>query len=185
MIVLLCSCGQPSNSPSSGSGSLYINSIDDREIAAITISGNSINIQSGDQNMAGVVKKDKRKYYDGSQLKYVIKFGDDGFKLRDHNEQLLWKVKYYEDKIKVGDNEEMRSAHEIKLRDGGKIKLERNDSHITDYHVSDDKEGWVNIEEEFKIKGFGQSLASGILLIHNLKQDEKNIIMAELMAAGR
>jgi hypothetical protein len=79
----------------------------------------------------------------------------------------------------------MRSAHEIKLREGGKIKLERNDSHITDYHLSDDKEGWATIEDKFKIQGFGQSLASAILLIQGLKPDEKSIIMAELVAAGR
>lgn len=159
--------------------------MDETPIASVSISGSDISIEARNQNMTGVVKKDKRKYYRGSSLNYVIKFSDDGFKLRDHNEDMLWKVKYYEDKIKISNNEEMNNAYEVKMREAGKIKLERNESTITDFHISTDKESWVSIEGKYKIKGFGLSLASGVVLIPDLKDDEKAIIMAELSVAGK
>lgn len=116
-------------------------------------------------------------------MKYAVKFSDDGFKLRDHNEQLLWKVKLYDDKIKVADNEEMTSAYEIKLRDEGKIKLERNESLITELRLN--ASGEVFTLENYQIQGVGISLAPALLLIKDLKEMEKIILMAEIRAKGR
>lgn len=115
---------------------------------------------------------------------YAVKMDDDGFKLRDGNEQLIWKIKLYEDKLKIADNEEMISAYEIKLRDQGKLKLERNETEIKSIRVSESTD-WYTIEDRYKIKGFGVSLAPGILLIDELKDTEKFLIMAELAQRNR
>ena len=116
-------------------------------------------------------------------MEYAVKFSDDGFKLRDHNEQLLWKVKLYDDKIKVGNNEEMNGAYEIKLREGGKIKLERYESLITELR-SDENAPALTVGD-FSVEGCSGSLAPAILLIKDLKEFEKYILMAELRAKGR
>ena len=59
-------------------------------------------------------KADKRKYYDGSDaMQYAVKYSEDGFKLRDQQEQLLWKVKISDTGVKVSSNEEMTSAYKI------------------------------------------------------------------------
>lgn len=130
-------------------------------------------------------RSDKRKYYDGSNnMVYAVKLDDDGFKLRNANELLIWKIKLYPDKLKIASNEEMTGAYEVKLRDDGKLKLERNDSEIKSIRLSADAE-WNNVEERYSIQGFGNSLAPGILLINDLKDREKFIIMAELVKYKR
>lgn len=116
-------------------------------------------------------------------MEYAVKFSDDGFKLRDHNEELLWKVKLYDDKIKLGNNEEMSGAYEIKLREGGKLKLERYESLISELRTD---ENAPNITvDNLTVEGCGGSLAPAILLIKDLKEFEKYILMAELRAIGK
>lgn len=114
---------------------------------------------------------------------YAVKLDDDGFKLRDGNEQMIWKVKLYEDKLKIANNEEMNRGYEVKLRDG-KLKLERNETELKSLRLSAETD-WYAVEDHYKIQGFGQSLAVGILLIDELKEREKFIIMAELVKQGR
>jgi hypothetical protein len=179
-ILYACSPGSPSGT----SGSVFsVNNTQKNETTEISISDNVV-VTGSAGTLTGIVKKDKRKYYTSSnEMKYAVKFSEDGFKLRDHNEQLLWKVKIYDDKIKVSDNEEMTSAYEIKLRDEGKLKLERNESLITEVRLNATDE-WLDIES-YKVKGIGISLAPGLLLIKDLDEMEKIILMAEIRAKGR
>lgn len=116
-------------------------------------------------------------------MEYAVKFSDDGFKLRDHNEQLLWKVKVYDDKIKLGNNEEMSGAYEIKHRADGKIKLERYESLISE--LRSDENAPVMSIGDFTVEGCAGSLTPAILLIKDLKEFEKYILMAELLAKGK
>lgn len=116
-------------------------------------------------------------------MEYAVKFSDDGFKLRDHNEELLWKVKLYDDKIKLGNNEEMTGAYEIKIKEGGKIKLERNESLISELR-NDENAPNITVDN-FTVEGCGGSLVPAILLIKDLKEFEKYILMAELRAKGK
>jgi hypothetical protein len=172
----------PGSSTTTGS-SFSVNDTKKNTTTEISISDNIV-VASSAGTVTGIVKKDKRKYYTSSnEMKYAVKFSDDGFKLRDHNEQLLWKVKLYDDKIKVSDNEEMTNAYEIKLRDEGKLKLEQNESLITEIRLNATDE-WVDIES-YKVKGVGISLAPGLLLIKELTEMEKIILMAEIRAKGR
>ncbi len=183
LIVLLSACTFSNNN--AGSGNYIIHSSSDEELARISISSNEISIHDDEGQLIGTAKRaDKRKYYNPSNaMVYAVKLDDDGFKLRDGNEQLIWKIKLYEDKLKVANNEEMNSAYEVKLRDG-KLKLERNDTEIKSIRVSESTD-WNDVEGRYKIQGFGLSLAPGILMINDLKEREKFVIIAELAKRGR
>jgi len=68
---------------------------------------------------------EKRKYRtsEGRTISGV-KFGDDGFKIRDADAKLQWKIKTYETKIKISDNEEGTNPTELKTsNDGKQIKV--------------------------------------------------------------
>ncbi|MEM7386782.1 MAG: hypothetical protein AAF514_17735 [Verrucomicrobiota bacterium] len=66
----------------------------------------------------------KRKYR-SSQGKTIaeIKSSKDGFKVRNENGQLLWKVKLYPSKIRISENENGEKPIELKWKDGTKIKI--------------------------------------------------------------
>jgi len=154
-------------------------------LADIYTSSDEVSVNLPARTLRGVAKRsDKRKYYDGSAMVYAVKMDEGGFKLRNENERLLWKVKLYEDKLKIANNEEMHGAYEIKLRDEGRLKLEKNDKELKSIRLSATSE-WYEMEGGYSIKGFGVSLAPGILLINDLKDTEKFIIMAELVNRNR
>ena len=117
-------------------------------------------------------------------MRYAVKFSDDGFKLRDHNEELLWKVKLYDDKIKLADNEEMNNAYEIKLKEEGRVKVERNEGLLKELRLNAAAE-WFQVNDEYSTQGAGMSLAVAVLLIEELTDVEKFILMAELKAKGK
>lgn len=172
-------------SPGSETSRFSIHNGKQEELAGISITANEIIIDAPQYGLTGIFKKEKRKYYDATNLmKYAVKFSDDGFKLRDHNEELLWKVKLYDDKIKLANNEEMHNAYEVKLNDGGKIKLEQNESLLTELRINSEAE-WFQVNDQYLTKGMGLSLAPAILLMKELTDSEKFIVMAELKAKGK
>ena len=64
------------------------------------------------------------------------------------------------------------------------MKLESNEPEIKSLRLRESND-WYDVEGLYKIQGFGQSLAAGVLLINDLKDREKFIIMAELAKRGR
>lgn len=94
-------------------------------------------------------KSDKRKYYDtNDQVIYEVKYKSEGFKLRTPSSNLLWKIKLYDDKIKISDNEEnlnpfeikIISKHEAKLvKDGVEIGRIKYDAALGIQQIKDDK----------------------------------------------
>lgn len=180
MMALLCACN-PVNEQSQFS----VHNREDKTLATITVGAEQIVLDMPEGSLTGIFKKEKRKYYDGSNnMRYAVKFSDDGFKLRDYREELLWKVKIYDDKIKLADNEEMNNAYELKLRDAGKVKLERNDQPLTELRMNESAE-WFQVNDQLKTRGMGLSLAPALLLIEELEPTEIYILMAELKAKGR
>jgi len=78
-----------------------------------------------------MTKPDKKKYFDSNNtVVYEVKYKDDSFKLRTASSDLLWKVKLYDTKVKISDNEENLNPYEIKKLDSGESKLEKNDATI-------------------------------------------------------
>ena len=183
-IILLFAC-TPGNL-SNVSGARIIRAASGEELAVIHVGHDEISVKDKDGQLTGVAKRsDKRKYYNTSNtMEYAVKLDDDGFKLRNSNELLIWKIKLYPDKLKIANNEEMVRAFEVKLREDGKLKLEQNDSELKSIRVSSDAE-WNNVDDRYAVQGFGNSLAPGILLINDLKDREKFIIMAELVKLNR
>jgi len=62
--------------------------------------------------------------------------------------------------------------------------LELKGSEIKSIRVSESTD-WYDVEGRYKIQGFGLSLAPGILMINDLKEREKFVIIAELAKRGR
>jgi hypothetical protein len=67
----------------------------------------------------------KRKYSVGEgPVIYEVKPGDDGgFKLRNPDGSLRWKVKVSPDKIKISDNEKNENPFELKLKEPNRVKV--------------------------------------------------------------
>lgn len=177
---LLCACN-----PASESSQFAVRNSKQEVLATISVGADQVTVDSPQGTFTGIFKKDKRKYYDGANsMRYAVKFSDDGFKLRDHNEELLWKVKLYDDKIKLADNEEMNNAYEIKLKEEGRVKVEKNESLLKELRLNAAAE-WFQVNDEYSTQGAGMSLAVAVLLIEELTDVEKFILMAELKAKGK
>lgn len=183
LVAVLFACNP--GSTSTDASTFSITDANNALLAEVSISEQEITVSGKEVVLTGIVKKDKRKYYTSSNaMEYAVKFSDDGFKLRDRNEQLLWKIKWYEDKIKIANNEEMGGAYEIKLREEGKVKLEKNDALVTELRLTE-TEAVARVSDTYSVEGCGVSLAPAILLMPELKEYEKFIIMAEIRAKGR
>ena len=112
-----------------------------------------------------MTKPDKKKYYDSSNaVVYEVKYKDDAFKLRTPSSDLIWKVKLYENKIKISDNEENENPYEIKKLDNGESKLEKDEMTI-ERSTSDEARNLV-----YKIDA--------------MPKDQQEIIVQELNAKG-
>ncbi len=185
LLMIVSSACSPGDSAKGGASSFVVKDSGGTVLTEVGLGESSISVTGQEGNLKGIIKKDKRKYYTSdNQMKYAVKFSDDGFKLRNSNEQLLWKVKWYDDKVKIANNEEMIGAYEIKLREEGKVKLERYDALVTEIRLSA-VENSTTIGNKYEVQGCGVSLAPAILLINELKDYEKFILMAEIRAKGR
>lgn len=153
-------------------------------LARITVSG-EIEIDAPGNPLRSVTKRaDKRKYYNQANImQFAVKMDDDAFKLRDQNERLLWKIKLYPDKIKISNNEEMLEAWELKLKEEGRLKLEKNDAVITQIRLMDNAEKYT--VNGYTLTGFGSSIARGVPLIAEIPDLHKALIMAELVMRER
>jgi len=161
---------------------VYINTAENTNLAEIKLGGEEITIRTPELNLFGILKEDKRKYYDQNNAHlFSVKYKDDGFKLRDGTESLLWKVKFYEDKIKIANNEEMADAFEIKLKEGNRIKVEEAGEEIFSLRIPSEANAPVKIGDEYLVSGLGYSTAAGVLKLEKLTPDERFVIMAELV----
>lgn len=159
----------------------YINTIDNEKLGEISFQGEKILLSTTGTQFFGVLKKTgKRKYYDqDDQMQYAVKYSDDGFKLRDSNENLLWKIKI-DDKIKIANNEEMTDAYKISRTNEGKIKLKKDEEEVDAIRVSADSPS-TTINGKYSVHSFGNSLALGILLIDELSDEQKIVLCAEIL----
>lgn len=132
----------------------------------------------------------KRKYTlgDGPVL-YEIKPGDDGgFKLRNPDGSLRWKVKIAPDKIKISDNEENANPYELKVRDGNRVKVVApGDRELGNVRYAD---GRITLEDTtgrvvFATNAPKASGAYGVLLLDRIPERERYILAAEILSRGR
>jgi len=162
----------------------YINTLRNEKPANITIDEEKIQLSLQNTALFGKLKGDKRKYYNASnEMQFAVKLSENGFKLRDAQEELLWKVKLYDDKIKLANNEEMENAYEIKLRDD-KLKIEQNNEEIEVFRFNPQAPN-VQLNEAYMVRGFGNSIAMGVLLIGVIPEPEKFMLCTEILKRGK
>ena len=132
----------------------------------------------------------KRKYTlgDGPVL-YEIKPSDDGgFKLRNPDGSLRWKVKVAADKIKISNNEQNENPFELKLKDPNRVKVTGpgdrelgNVRYAANRVAVEDTTGRVIFSTDAK-KPTG---AYGVLLLDGIPERERFILAAEILSRGR
>lgn len=161
---------------------VYVNTADNTHLAEIKLLAEEIEITTPDLSLFGIVKEDKRKYYDQNNIHvYSVKYKEEGFKLRDAMETLLWKVKFKEGKIKIADNEEMNDAFEIKLKEDHRIKIEKSGQELFSLKIPINASTPVKIGDDYLVSGLGYSTAAGVLMLNDLTLNERFAIMAELV----
>ncbi|MDY8136032.1 hypothetical protein [Aquimarina sp. 2201CG5-10] len=135
-----------------------------------------------------MTKADKKKYYNANNnVVFEVKYKSDGFKLRTASSKLLWKIKLYDNKIKISDNEENLNPYEIKLINSSEAKLVKEDTKLArlTYDVAS-KTQTITTTHETKSKEI-KGKYSPSLLVNNISEipdDQKKIIMDELVLKG-
>jgi len=134
------------------------------------------------------LKGDKRKYaVKSGDIVAEVKYKDDGFKVRKPDGTLLWKIKLYDDKVKISNNEENLNPYEIKLGDSDKAKLKKNDETLGEIKLktSDKKVEITGGAKSYYIETDKLSLAFGVFLIEEIPENIRFIIACELLAKGK
>lgn len=134
-----------------------------------------------------MTKSDKKKYYDKGSVIYEVKYKADGFKLRTSSSSLLWKVKLYDKKIKISNNEENLNPYEIKIQEPYKAKLVKDDITIarTTYEANTQVQTVTNANSS-EVQTISKSYAPCRLVkaIAEIPEDQKQLLIAELIAKG-
>ncbi|SFJ39925.1 hypothetical protein [Olleya namhaensis] len=135
-----------------------------------------------------MTKADKKKYYNNNNtVVYEIKYKSDGFKLRTAASDLIWKVKLYDNKVKISDNEENLNPYEIKMTDTYKAKLVKDDVALarTTYDLNA-KQQSIASENDAQPEFFETSYSPSLLLtkIPGIALDQKDILIEELKSKG-
>jgi hypothetical protein len=198
LVLLIAACGSDTTSGSGteGSGSstgpaaggeramVSILTAEGNTLGYVS-SGHSIRIGEGAEILSRM-KGDKRKYDvpGGAPLKVTYK--EDGFKVKKEDGELLWKIKTYDDKIKISDNEENENPYEIKFYDGKRAKLKFQEQELGEVEL--DNEGHQTVKGSGKEFAIGTDQFSGsyaALLIDRIPLEQRLIIVSELLAMGK
>lgn len=161
------------------------------DVLTINRSGEDVAISVAGRTLSGEAKDSgKRKYSaDGGAVAWEIKPGDDGgFKLRTADGKLRWKVKISADKIKISDNEENANPFELKMRDGGRVKVVApGDKELGNVRFEGSKIEVENAagQKQFEVAASAASGAYGVLLLDAIPQEERAILVAEILSRGR
>lgn len=155
----------------------------------ISTGAQHVEIDTGALHLVGDTRGQKRYYHRGKGGAAVVevKSDGDGFKLRTPDGKLAWKIKLGADKIKVSDNEQNANAWEIKTGHADKAK-------VVDGAGKDVGEvryaGKIKVKdgagaERFVIETGARSSAYAGLLLANVPEPDRLVIVAELLAKGR
>ncbi len=205
LALSLGACGGRGNAPAGNAGGsapaadaagwaekIKIKTPDDQTLVEFKQRGEELKIEFSTGGRMQVLRgapneKDKRKYeLEGGGLVAEVKPGDEGFKVRTPDGRLLWKVKTAADKIKISDNEENQNPFELKLKEDDRVKVGRNETALGEVKFYRDR-------QKVKVKDAGEqelydsntdqySAAYGVLLMQQIPEQVRYIIMAELLA---
>lgn len=162
---------------------ITINSADGSTFAVIQLQEDKAVVTYDNQNILVHRKKeDKRKHELNGTIISEIKYKDDGFKLRNSDGQLKWKVKVGEGKVKISNNEESNNAFELKVNDNGKAKIKRNDVELVEAKQKDKTVIEVQSKEgNFKIKAKEFDRGYAILGLSEIPKQERLLLLVEFL----
>lgn len=184
--LLLLACG-PLHAES-----LEIERADGSVLVKLTWDGEKVKIKdaSGEALIKGKPRDDGgRKYKDRAGI-LIAKVGpsEDGFKLKTERGGLLWKVKYYGDKIKVSAREDNEMADELRRKSATKWSLRRGgEDYAKVKYYPDDRETKLKDGEGntlYRIRNENFSPLLGVLAIPAIPAEQAYVIMAEIWRRG-
>ena len=199
-VIILIGCGKSNNNDeikyydversdnAMDQQAYFINDANNHQLAKLQFKPdqNIWEISKGDEFWYGEIKSDKRKFYDKSGEVYAeIKFKDEGFKLRNPEGELIWKVKISAEKIKISDNEEMTNAFEIKKKSEYFANLNRNEKAMGSIELSPQNNPAVikNDDHTYYLTGQENSVGAAVLLIDEIQPVHQLMILAQLIEA--
>ncbi len=172
----------------STSGDLYILKKSGQEVGKVSVNGSELKFIVNGTEYQSKLNGDKRKYaVKSGDIIAEVKYKDDAFKVRKPTGELLWKIKLYDDKVKISNNEENLNGYEIKHSDSGKVKLKKEESTLGEIKLKAESKT-VEISSSTKsltIETEKMSLAFGVLLIDEIPENLQYIIFSELIAKGK
>jgi len=146
--------------------------------------------EGGNKILRGKTKDSGKKKYEleGGGLIAKVKPKDSGFKVKNPEGKLRWKVKISDEKIKISDNEENKNPYVLKIK-SEKIKVSRGDTFLGEVKFYPDA-GKIKVKDLsnidlYKVKTSKLSAMYGVLLMDDIPNMEKYILMAELMERGK
>lgn len=174
-------------SPTAVKNSILIQDNKGQNLGYINISNhNEFALNFAQLELIGTLKNEKRHYSKNGKVLGTIKYNkEDALKLKGIDENLIWKVKFKEDKIKFQKKEEAAEAmYTLKIKDN-KIKVLKGE---------EQEIGMLILEEEvLLVQGPTQSYtikynkltpAFAVLLMDDFSNLEKATLMAEILAKG-
>jgi len=168
-----------------------IKSPDNKQVAQIKIEGSTTKVEFGSTSLEGEEKESgKRKYSGASGANTIeVKSEADEFKVRTADGKLLWKVKLQPEKIKIANSEEMNGAISVESKDAERLKVSRGETEIGRVLLRGER-GKIKVEDQSGTVVFDAnynrlSAAFGVLLMSEIAENERYIIMAEILARGR
>jgi hypothetical protein len=176
---------------------------DGQQLWRITEQGDAVTVTGKDDQplLSGVVGANGKRTYRRPGGPPVVEVkakdepaaGDDdgggGFKLRTPDGKLLWKVKVGAEKIKISSDEEGAHSFVLSLKHAEKIKVHDGDGRELGVVTFRGPEWGVVVSDASRrtVAGAHTDLRSalfGVLLIDDIGELEKPILMAELLARG-
>lgn len=157
------------------------------ERIGITFDDKHIYVDVGDKPLVGEMSAGKRYWRrgPGGEAIVEVKYGDDGFKLKTPADKMVWKVKIAADKIKIADNEEMQHALSIKFKNGENAKvLDAKEKELGAVKFNGET-GKIKVKdaadkELFVVESGKRSVSYGVLLLKDIPEDYRNVILGEL-----
>ena len=163
----------------------YFNSADNVSIGLIDLKSPAY-FRLDNISLRRTVKGEKSKYRnENNQNIYEIKYDSDGFKLRDDQGRLLWKLKYKSGKIKIGSNEEMTDAFEIK-QEGHSAIISKNGTTVATVDLG---EGTIPIviktsSRTLMITGPRKNPVLSLMVLKDIPDDQKMVIITEVLLSN-
>lgn len=162
------------------------------ERISISFDDKHVYVDVGDKHLFGESSAGKRYWRrgEGGEAIVEVKTSEEGFKLKTPADKVVWKVKISADKIKVADNEEMQHPWSIKFKTNENAKvLDAKEKEVGAVKFNGET-GKIKIKdaadkELFVVESGKRSVSYGMLLMKDVPEEYRNVILGELFLRGQ